>query len=86
LVEGIERIAAEKECTAAQIALAWVLAQGTDIVPIAGTKHRTFLGENAEAVRITLASADPVRINRELPIGITTGDRYRPEAMRHLNL
>ena len=86
LVERIEKIAAEKGCTAAQLALAWVLAQGTDIVPIAGTKRRTYLDENAEAVRITLTPADLARINREIPSGITAGDRYAPDAMRRINL
>jgi aryl-alcohol dehydrogenase-like predicted oxidoreductase len=86
LVERIEKIAAEKGCTAAQLALAWVLAQGTDIVPIAGTKRRTYLDENAEAVRITLTPADLVRINREIPSGITAGDRYPPEMMRRIDL
>ena len=86
LVERIEKMAAEKGCTAAQLALAWVLAQGTDIVPIAGTKRRTYLDENAEAVRITLAPADLARINREIPSGITAGDRYDPIGMRRINL
>jgi aryl-alcohol dehydrogenase-like predicted oxidoreductase len=86
LVERIQMIAAEKGCTAAQLALAWVLAQGTDIVAIAGTKRRTYLDENAEAVRIILTPADLARINREIPPGITAGDRYAPEAMRHINL
>ena len=86
LVERIQMIAAEKGCTAAQLALAWVLAQGTDIVAIAGTKRRTYLDENAEAVRIILTPADLARINREIPPGITAGDRYAPEAMRYINL
>ncbi|MBZ5697775.1 MAG: aldo/keto reductase [Acidobacteriia bacterium] len=86
LVERIEKIAAEKRCTAAQLALAWVLAQGTDIIPIAGTKRRTYLDENAEAVRISLTPADLARINREIPPGITAGDRYDPIGMRRINL
>jgi aryl-alcohol dehydrogenase-like predicted oxidoreductase len=86
LVERIEKMAAEKGCTAAQLALAWVLAQGTDIVPIAGTKRRTYLDENAEAVRINLTPADLARINWEIPSGITAGDRYDPIGMRRINL
>lgn len=86
LVERIEKIAAEKQCTAAQLALAWVLAQGDDIVPIAGTKRRAYLDENAEAVRITLTPADLARIDQELPPGSAAGDRYPPAAQIHLNL
>ncbi len=84
-VERIEKIASEKKCTAAQLALAWVLAQGTDIVPIAGTKRRTYLDENAEGVNITLTPADLARIDRELPSGITVGDRYDAVGMSRLN-
>ena len=58
LVEKIEEIAAAKNCTASQLALAWLLAQGADIVPIAGTKHRAYLEENAAAVTVTLSPAE----------------------------
>jgi aryl-alcohol dehydrogenase-like predicted oxidoreductase len=85
LVGRIEKIAAEKKCTAAQLALAWVLAQGTDIVPIAGTKRRTYLDENAEAVNVTLTPADLARIDQELPSGITAGDRYEPVGMSRVH-
>jgi aryl-alcohol dehydrogenase-like predicted oxidoreductase len=85
LVERIEKIAAEKKCTAAQLALAWVLAQGSDIVPIAGTRRRTYLDENTEAVRVTLTPADLARINQELPSGIAAGERYEPIGMSRLN-
>jgi aryl-alcohol dehydrogenase-like predicted oxidoreductase len=85
LVERIEKIAGEKRCTAAQLALAWVLAQGTDVVPIAGTKRRTYLDENAEAVRITLTPADLARMDQELPSGIAAGDRYDPIGMSRIN-
>jgi aryl-alcohol dehydrogenase-like predicted oxidoreductase len=85
LVERIEKIAAEKKCTAAQLALAWVLAQGSDIVPIAGTRRRTYLDENTEAVRVTLTLADLARINQELPSGIAAGERYEPIGMSRLN-
>jgi aryl-alcohol dehydrogenase-like predicted oxidoreductase len=84
-VERIEKIASEKKCTAAQLALAWVLAQGTDIVPIAGTKRRTYLDENAGALNVTLTSADLARIDQELPSGITVGDRYDAVGMSRLN-
>ncbi len=57
LVKKIEEIAAAKNCTASQLALAWLLAQGTDIVPIAGTKRRDYLEENTVAVNVTLTPA-----------------------------
>ena len=85
LVKRIEKIASEKECTPAQLALAWVLAQGDDIVPIAGTKRRAYLEENIESIRVTLSPADLARINQELPSGITAGDRYDPVGMNRLN-
>jgi aryl-alcohol dehydrogenase-like predicted oxidoreductase len=85
LVDRIEKIASEKNCTAAQLALAWVLAQGGDIVPIAGTKRRTYLDENVESVRVTLTPEDLARIDQELPSGMVAGDRYDPIGMNRLN-
>ena len=85
LVERIEKIAAGKKCTAAQLALAWVLAQGDDIVPIAGTKHRKYLDENIEALGVALTPEDLAHINQELPAGITAGSRYRSAGMTSLN-
>ena len=85
LADRIEKIAGEKNCTAAQLALAWVLAQGIDIVPIAGTKRRTFLNENVESVRVTLTPADLARIDQELPSGMAAGERYDPIGMNRLN-
>jgi aryl-alcohol dehydrogenase-like predicted oxidoreductase len=86
LVERIEKIAAEKNCTAAQLAIAWVLAQGEDIVPIAGTKRRAYLDENMGALRVELSSADLARINRELPAGSTAGNRYPPAGQIRVDL
>jgi aryl-alcohol dehydrogenase-like predicted oxidoreductase len=85
LVDRIEKIASEKKCTAAQLALAWVLAQGSDIVPIAGTKRRAYLDENAGSIGVTLTPADLSRINQEIPSGIAAGDRYDPIGMNRLN-
>jgi aryl-alcohol dehydrogenase-like predicted oxidoreductase len=85
LVERVEKIAAEKKCTAAQLALAWVLAQGNDIVPIPGTRRRKYLDENVAAIRVTLTSDDLARINQELPHGITSGERYNAVGMTRLN-
>ena len=86
MVERIEKIAAEKNCTAAQLAIAWVLAQGDDIVPIAGTKRRTYLDENIDSLRITLSPSDLTRINQELPPGSTAGERYPPSGQIRVNL
>jgi aryl-alcohol dehydrogenase-like predicted oxidoreductase len=85
LVERVEKIAAEKRCTPALLALAWVLAQGNDIVPIPGTRRRKYLDENVQAVRVTITSEDLARIDRELPAGIAAGERYNPVGMARLN-
>lgn len=76
LVEKVKEIAQEKGVTPAQLALAWLLAQGDDIVPIPGTKHRQYLEENVAAVDIELTAADLERINVVAPQGIAAGDRY----------
>ena len=79
LVRRIEEIAAEKKCTPAQLALAWVLAQGEDIVPIPGAKSRKHLEENAAALEIKLTPEDLKRIDEVAPKGVAAGLRY-PEA------
>jgi len=76
LVERLEALAAEKGVTPAQLALAWVLHQGDDIVPIPGTKRRTYLQENVAAVEIELSQEDLARIDEAAPRGVTAGDRY----------
>jgi aryl-alcohol dehydrogenase-like predicted oxidoreductase len=76
LVERIEQIAAEKQVTAGQLALAWVLAQGEDIVPIPGTKRRSYLQENVAAGEIALSEEDLARIDEAAPAGATAGQRY----------
>ena len=86
LVDRVEKIAAEKNCTAAQLALAWLLAQGTDIVPIPGTRRKKYLDENLGAVNITLTSAELARIDEAIPPGVAAGDRYAAVAMARLNL
>jgi hypothetical protein len=85
LVEKIEAIAAEKNCTAAQIALAWLLAQGEDIVPIPGTKRRERIEENVQAVNITLSTADLQRIEGITPPGTAAGTRYPEALMKTVN-
>ncbi|HET7135036.1 MAG TPA: aldo/keto reductase [Casimicrobiaceae bacterium] len=82
LVDAIHTIAKEHRVTAAQLALAWVLEQGDDIVPIPGTKRRSFLEENLGALAVHLTNDDLARIDRVLPPGAASGDRYPAQAMR----
>lgn len=86
LVERIERLAAEKNCTPAQLALAWVLAQGPDIVPIPGTKRRTYLEQNLKALEILLTPEDLRRIDEVAPRGAAAGARYPDEYMVRLGV
>jgi len=83
LVKRVEEIAREKRCTPAQLALAWVLAQGEDIVPIPGTKRRKYLQENIGALDVDLTSNDLERIDEVAPKDAFAGSRY-PEAMMKL--
>ena len=76
LVARVEEIAAEKGCTAGQIALAWVLSRGDDIVPIPGTKRRRYLEENAEAVDVELTEEELERLEQAFPQGAAAGERY----------
>ncbi len=85
LVERVSEIAREKKCTAAQLALAWVLAQGEDIVPIPGTKHRKYLWENIGALDVVLTSEDLARIDEVTPRGAAAGMRYSEGAMQMVN-
>jgi Predicted oxidoreductases (related to aryl-alcohol dehydrogenases) len=79
----VQEIAREKRCTPAQLALAWVLAQGEDIVPIPGTKRRKYLQENIGALDLDLTSKDLERIDKVAPKDAFAGSRY-PEAMMKL--
>lgn len=76
LVEQVKEMASEKECTSGQLALAWVMAQGEDVVPIPGTKRRSYLEQNIQACDIELSSQDLVRLDEIVPKGITAGSRY----------
>lgn len=76
LVERVKEIAAEKGVTGGQLALAWLLAQGDDIVPIPGTKRRKYLEENVAAAEITLTEAEINSINEVAPKNVAAGDRY----------
>lgn len=84
LVRHIEEIAAAKGCTASQLALAWVLARGDDIVPIPGTKRRAYLEENIAAVKVELTPDDLARIEEIAPQGVAAGERYPAAAMASL--
>lgn len=86
LVERIERIAAEKSCTPAQLALAWVLAQGQDVVPIPGTKRRTNLEQNLKALDVQLSRDDLRRMDEVAPRGAAAGARYPDEYMVRLGV
>ena len=86
LVARIEEIAGEKGCTPAQLALAWLLAQGDDIVPIPGTRSRTRLEENAGALAIRLDAADLRRIDEAAPRGAAAGTRYAEGGMKEIGL
>ena len=85
LVERVGEIAGEKKCTLAQLALAWVLAQGHDIVPIPGTKRRKYLQENVGALNVELTSADLARIDQVAPEQAVAGERYPDWAMEMVN-
>src|SRR5881409_2298812 len=85
LVTRVEAIAREKGCTPSQLALAWLLAQGEDVVPIPGTKRRRYLEENARAVEIVLTAGDLRRIGEVAPKGATAGSRYPEGGMRSVN-
>jgi aryl-alcohol dehydrogenase-like predicted oxidoreductase len=85
LVSEIKRMAGEKGCTPAQLALAWVLAQGDDIVPIPGTKHVLHLEDNIKALELRLSADDLARIEDTFPPGAAAGERYEPSQMQALN-
>ena len=84
-VRRLEAVAARKGCTVAQLALAWVLAQGTDIVPIFGCKRRKYLEENLGAVGVRLTDADLAEIEGAAPKGSAAGPRYPAASMETVN-
>jgi len=84
-VRTIEELAMAKGCTPSQLALAWVLAHGEDIVPIPGTKHARYLDENLRALRVGLTPEELEQIDRILPAGAASGDRYDAQAMQSVN-
>jgi aryl-alcohol dehydrogenase-like predicted oxidoreductase len=85
LVKEVEALAQEKGCTTAQLALAWVLAQGEDIVPIPGTKHVKYLDQNIGALDVELSDEDLKRLDAILPPGAAAGERYHARGMETVN-
>jgi aryl-alcohol dehydrogenase-like predicted oxidoreductase len=85
LVKKVEDIAREKNCTPSQLALAWVLAQGDDIVPIPGTRHRARLEENLKSLDMNLSDLDLQRIEKTFPRGVVSGERYSEQMMQLIN-
>jgi len=86
LVTRVEELAAEKHCTPAQLALSWVLAQGEDVVPIPGTKRRSYLDQNLGALDVTLTPVDLGRLDEAFPRGAAVGARYPEEYMNRLGV
>lgn len=86
LVSKIEKMAAQKGSTPAQLALAWVLAQGNDLAPIPGTKRRKYLEENLAALDIELSAHDLAEIDAIAPKGVAAGERYHAEMMKRVGV
>jgi aryl-alcohol dehydrogenase-like predicted oxidoreductase len=83
LVDKVREIAGEKGCTPGQLALAWLLAQGDDVVPIPGTKRLRYLEENLAALDVSLTDDELSRIDEVAPVGVTSGDRYADMSTVH---
>ena len=86
IVDNLRQLAAKKDLTLSQLALAWVLAQGDHIVPIPGTKHRKYLEENMSAVDVTLTANDLAAIDAAVPQGAAVGARYAESGMKAVGL
>jgi aryl-alcohol dehydrogenase-like predicted oxidoreductase len=86
IVKRLEEISVEKKCTPAQLVLAWLLAQGKDIVPIPGTKRKQRVDENLDALDIKLSKAEMDKISAVAPVGAGAGPRYPDEAMKRVYL
>jgi aryl-alcohol dehydrogenase-like predicted oxidoreductase len=85
IIRRLEEIASVKQCTLAQLCLAWLLARGQDIVPIAGTKRSAYLEDNLKALRVKLSQKDLAQIDKAAPFGAAKGLRYPEEAMQAVN-
>jgi aryl-alcohol dehydrogenase-like predicted oxidoreductase len=86
LLQPLEAIAAAKHATPAQIALAWLLAQGEDIVPIPGTKRRKYVEENSAAANIALTAEEIAELTAAFPMGVTAGTRYPEKQLKALGI
>jgi aryl-alcohol dehydrogenase-like predicted oxidoreductase len=86
LVRRVEEIARRKRCTPSQLALAWVLARGDDIVPIPGTKQRKYLEENTRAIEVELSAGDLEEIDEVAPVGVAAGERYNATSMKTIDV
>jgi len=86
LLAPLEKIAAARKCTPAQVALAWVLAQGEDIVPIPGTKRRPYLEQNAASLEVKLTGAEIAALAQAFPLNVTAGTRYPEKQLKALGI
>ncbi len=86
LLAPLEKIAAARKCTPAQVALAWVLAQGEDIVPIPGTKRRPYLEQNAASLEVKLTGAEIAALAQAFPLNVTAGTRYPEKQLKGLGI
>lgn len=86
LLKPVEDIAAAKKCTPAQVALAWLLAQGSDVIPIPGTKRRNYLEQNCAAPDIKLSAEELARLSAAFPLNVTAGTRYPEKQMKSLGI
>jgi aryl-alcohol dehydrogenase-like predicted oxidoreductase len=85
IIRRLEEIATAKKCSLAQLSLAWLLAQGKDIVPIVGTRHSDYLIDNLKALLVQLSQEDLAQINEAAPLGAAKGLRYPEESMKALD-
>jgi len=85
MADGIAALAREKRITAAQLAIAWVLSRGDDVVPIPGTKKLQYLEENVAAADVVLTPDDLARLDEICPVGATAGTRYSEAGMKMVN-
>ena len=85
LIEALQKLAAEKDVSASQLAIAWVLAKGTSIVPVIGARTRAQLAESLGALQVTLTPAEVTRIEQAMPASAVAGTRYDEHQMRILD-
>jgi aryl-alcohol dehydrogenase-like predicted oxidoreductase len=86
VVEQLQRLAAEQEATLSQLAIAWLLAQGDDIVPIPGAERRRYLEENVQALDVRLTPKDRAAIEQVASREVAAGERYGPAGMAYVNI